>query len=103
LARRKLGDAAAAEQELKSLITAGEDVLKQGPVIDFFGPDDLQPEQQQKAEAHYSIALGLLGTGHVAQARQQLQLAIGLNPTYSDAIDTLSSCEKDDRRVEGMK
>jgi tetratricopeptide (TPR) repeat protein len=103
LARRKLGDAAAAEQELKSLITAGEDVLKQGPVIDFFGPDDLQPEQQQKAEAHYSVALGLLGTGRVAQARQQLQLAVGLNPTYSDAIDTLSSCEKDDRRVDEMK
>ena len=92
LAKRKLGDEAAAQETFDDLIRAGTESLRQGTRVDFFGIfGTSQSPTVQAAEAHYLIGLGQLGKGNRAAARQELQQAVQGNPTHLGARSFLNS------------
>jgi len=86
LALRKLGDKPAAEKLLAALVEAGQQVLDNGPKIDYFGIFGTPlPKALHLAQAHYLIALGKLGQGQTADGQRHLTEALTQNPSHLGA------------------
>jgi tetratricopeptide (TPR) repeat protein len=76
MAFRRLGRTAEADAQFAKLVESGECILRDGWPPDFFGIFGVEPpEPTWKGEAHFRVALGRLGQGNTAEARQHLDQA----------------------------
>lgn len=86
LALAKLGRGQQASEIFHGLIQTGLESLKSAGEVDYFAKfGDRQPNDFRLAQAHYVMALGHLGSGETARARQQFEEALKLNPGHSGA------------------
>ncbi len=73
---RKLGQTSPADEQFAKLVRSGEDYLRNGWPPDFFGIFGTEPpEAVWKGDAHFRVALGLLGQGRPDEARRHLDEA----------------------------
>ena len=91
LALRKLGQEDKATALFDGLIRVGKEILAGGAGMGFFDKfGEKQAEPVRMAQAHYAIALGLLGKGNASEAKGELEAAVGLNPNHLAALTMLS-------------
>lgn len=92
LAHRKLGQEATAAELLDGLAAAAQKRLEAPADVDFFAKfGTRESENVRKAQAHYWLALALLGKNKPAEAKQELQAALKLNVNHLWAKTTLDS------------
>jgi tetratricopeptide (TPR) repeat protein len=83
LALVKTGRPDEAKEIFDNLIETGKRRLAEDETIDFFAKfGERETDEERQAEAHYTIALGLVGNKQYDEARAELQKAIELNPNH---------------------
>jgi len=93
LAYKEIGENAKAEAIFKKLISKGENDLKLSEGMDFFAKfAERKTDQEIRADAHYTKALGLHGLGETARAGSEVQSALELNNSLVWAGVLLKQC-----------
>jgi tetratricopeptide (TPR) repeat protein len=91
LSRRKLGDGQKASETFAGLIAFAQENLAKSPSLDYFAKfGERESALRREARYHYLLGLGLLGSGHEADAKAEFQKALALYPHYARAIRQLA-------------
>ena len=92
LAMQKLGQADQAKPLFAALISTGTNSLTGAPAMDAITAGPATPAVRARvADAHYLLALGNIGLGNAANAKEELDLALKASPDHLAAHETLKS------------
>ncbi len=95
LALAKLGKTVRAKAMFDKLIETGQTKLTEKPAMSFFAKfGERQTKQSRMANAHYILALGHLGSGQNQKAKDELQMAVKLNPNQLWAKTQLTKLQQ---------
>lgn len=83
LCLQRIGRQEEADKVFDGLIEGGKAKLNEGEELDYFAKfGERQSERARAADAHFSIALGLLGKGKKDRARAEFEQAVRLNASH---------------------
>jgi tetratricopeptide (TPR) repeat protein len=96
-ALEKIGHPDRANEIYRHLIAMAQGALEQDVArIDFFASFGIQQSQRSRlASAHYLAGLGYLGLGQAAEARQQFEQTLEINPGHLGAHTLLKSASSE--------